>query len=66
MSEEIEPHVLRKFEIIQKIGKGAYGIVWKAIDRKLKQVVAVKKIIDAFYNPTEAQRLFRELNYVML
>ena len=36
MSEEIEPHILRKFEIIQKLGKGAYGIVWKAIDRKLK------------------------------
>jgi len=54
MSEEIEPHVLRKFEIIQKIGKGAYGIVWKAIDRKLKQVVAVKKVFDAFHNPTDA------------
>jgi len=54
MSEEIEPHVLRKFEIIQKIGKGAYGIVWKAIDRKLKQVVAVKKVFAAFHNPTDA------------
>ena len=62
MSEEIEPHVLRKFEIIQKIGKGAYGIVWKAIDRKLKQVVAVKKVFDAFHNPTDAQRTFREVN----
>jgi len=30
MSEEIEPHILRKFDIIQKLGKGAYGIVWKA------------------------------------
>lgn len=62
MSEEIEMHVLRKFEIIQKIGKGAYGIVWKAIDRKLKQVVAVKKVFDAFHNPTDAQRTFREVH----
>lgn len=38
MSEEIESHIARKFEIIQKLGKGAYGIVWKAIDKKLKQV----------------------------
>jgi len=30
MTEEIEPHILRKFDIIQKLGKGAYGIVWKA------------------------------------
>lgn len=44
MTEEIEPHILKKFEIIEKLGKGAYGIVWKAIDRKLKQVVALKKV----------------------
>jgi mitogen-activated protein kinase 15 len=44
MSEEIEPHILRKFEIVQKLGKGAYGIVWKAIDRKTKTVVALKKV----------------------
>ena len=27
-------HVLRKYEIVQKIGRGAYGIVWKAVDKK--------------------------------
>jgi mitogen-activated protein kinase 15 len=64
MSEEIEPHIVRKFEIIQKLGKGAYGIVWKAIDRKLKQVVALKKVFDAFHNPTDAQRTFREVMFL--
>lgn len=29
MSEEIDKHVLRKYEIGQRVGKGAYGIVWK-------------------------------------
>ena len=34
MSEDIDDHVLRKYEIVQKIGRGAYGIVWKAIDKR--------------------------------
>jgi mitogen-activated protein kinase 15 len=48
MTEEIESHILRKYEIQQKLGKGAYGIVWKAIDKKTKEVVALKKNFDAF------------------
>ena len=52
----------KKFEIIEKItiflfihiisNKKAYGIVWKAIDKKTKEVVALKKIFDAFQNST--------------
>ena len=49
MTEEIEPHILKKYEIVEKLGKGAYGIVWKAVDRKLKQVVALKKVILVSY-----------------
>lgn len=36
MAEEIERHILDRFEIIQKLGKGAYGVVWKAINKKTK------------------------------
>ncbi|NXX75762.1 MK15 kinase, partial [Urocolius indicus] len=35
----------------------AYGIVWKAIDRRTGEIVAVKKIFDAFRNRTDAQTL---------
>jgi mitogen-activated protein kinase 15 len=48
MTEEIEAHVLKKYEILQKLGKGAYGIVWKAIDKRTKEIVALKKNFDAF------------------
>src|SRR3712207_4908080 len=61
MSEEIEQHVLEKYEASQKLGKGAYGIVWKAIDRRTKEVVALKKVFDAFHNATDAQRTYREV-----
>lgn len=73
MTEEIEAHVLKKYEILQKLGKfhalshlgkGAYGIVWKAIDKKTKEVVALKKNFDAFQNATDAQRTFREIIFL--
>mmetsp|Transcript_27662 Transcript_27662/g.33582 ORF Transcript_27662/g.33582 Transcript_27662/m.33582 type:complete len:372 (+) Transcript_27662:400-1515(+) len=64
MSEEIDKHVLRKYEIVQKLGKGAYGIVWKAIDKKSRETVALKKIFDAFQNATDAQRTFREIMFL--
>lgn len=131
MSEEIDRHVLRRFEICQKLGKGvsvcqgvcvyfrpivcerteplnnnspkrvlvvsriylncccccaavpqppiiapsplyhtlallsqAYGVVWKAIEKRTRQVLALKKCFDAFRNATDAQRTFREIMYL--
>lgn len=66
MSEEVEAHVLKKYDIIQKLGKGAYGIVWKAIDKRAKNFVALKKIFDAFQNSTDAQRTFREIMFLQV
>lgn len=64
MAEEVEPHILKKFEVLQKLGKGAYGVVWKAIDKKTRNIVAVKKVFDAFQNATDAQRTFREVIFL--
>ncbi|XP_071487098.1 extracellular signal-regulated kinase 2-like [Diadema antillarum] len=64
MTSEVEEHVLAKYEIKKRLGKGAYGIVWKAIDRRTREVVALKKIFDAFRNQTDAQRTFREIMFL--
>eukprot|EP00164_Ancoracysta_twista_P000471 GFYU01000630.1.p1 GENE.GFYU01000630.1~~GFYU01000630.1.p1 ORF type:complete len:354 (-),score=93.84 GFYU01000630.1:605-1666(-) len=64
MSEDIDKHVLRKYEIVQKLGKGAYGIVWKVIDKKTRETCALKKIFDAFQNATDSQRTFREIMFL--
>jgi len=64
MSEDIDQHVLRKYEIGQRVGKGAYGIVWKAVEKKTRATVALKKIFDAFQNSTDAQRTFREIMFL--
>jgi mitogen-activated protein kinase 15 len=45
-------------------GVQAYGIVWKAVDKKSKKVVALKKIFDAFTNQTDAQRTYREIMFL--
>eukprot|EP00472_Partenskyella_glossopodia_P006477 CAMPEP_0197529230 /NCGR_PEP_ID=MMETSP1318-20131121/27678_1 /TAXON_ID=552666 /ORGANISM="Partenskyella glossopodia, Strain RCC365" /LENGTH=381 /DNA_ID=CAMNT_0043084613 /DNA_START=354 /DNA_END=1502 /DNA_ORIENTATION=- len=64
MSEEIDAHVLRKYDRGERVGKGAYGIVWKCCDKKTKRTVALKKIFDAFQNSTDAQRTFREIMFL--
>ncbi len=42
----------------------AYGIVWKAVDKRSHATVAVKKCFDAFRNATDAQRTYREIMYL--
>jgi mitogen-activated protein kinase 15 len=64
MTEEIDKHITRKYDVVQKLGKGAYGIVWKATDKKNSEKVALKKIFDAFQNATDAQRTFREVVFL--
>jgi len=40
--------------LFAKLGKGAYGIVWKAVEKKNREPVAIKKVFDAFSNATDA------------
>jgi len=63
-NEDIDRHVLRRYEIIRKVGSGAYGIVWQCMDKKTKQTYALKKIFGAFQNTTDAQRTFREIMFL--
>ncbi|CAD8208939.1 unnamed protein product [Paramecium pentaurelia] len=62
--KKVENHILEKFELLEFKGKGAYGVVWKALDRKTNQIVALKKIFDAFHNVTDSQRTFREVIFL--
>ena len=38
--------------------------MWKAIDKRTKEIVALKKNFDAFQNATDAQRTFREIIFL--
>jgi mitogen-activated protein kinase 15 len=62
--EWVDKHVRQRYEIIQKIVKGAYGIVWKVLNKVLHRTVALKKIFGAFRNSTDAQRTYREILFL--
>jgi mitogen-activated protein kinase 15 len=65
MSDETVDRGIRdNYTIEKRLGKGAYGIVWRATDKKTGKTVALKKIFDAFRNVTDAQRTFREIIYL--
>ena len=44
----------------------AYGVVWKAVEKRSRAVIALKKCFDAFRNATDAQRTFREIMYLQV
>ena len=64
MSEEVENHIIKKYSLLKKVGSGAYGHVWKVTDKKTGEILALKKIFDAFQHSTDAQRTFREIVFL--
>ena len=40
----MEGKKMKKFNFVQKLGSGSYGTVYKAINEKTKDVVAIKVI----------------------
>ena len=59
--DKVEAHILKRFHLQKKIGQGAYGVVFKAIDKKTKETIALKKLFGAFRDDTDSQRTFREV-----
>mmetsp|Transcript_77548 Transcript_77548/g.201723 ORF Transcript_77548/g.201723 Transcript_77548/m.201723 type:complete len:413 (-) Transcript_77548:50-1288(-) len=62
--EGLDKYLLKKYDVIKLLGKGAYGIVWKVIEKETGRVMALKKCFDAFQNSTDAQRTFREIMFL--
>ena len=52
--DRVENHILKRFQLQKKVGQGAYGVVFKAIDRKTKETVALKKLFGAFRDATDS------------
>lgn len=63
-SESVEKHVLTRYELCQRLGKGAFGIVWKVIEKNSRKVLALKKCYDAFRSSEDGQATYREIMYL--
>ena len=57
---------LKRYELLNKQGKSAYGIVFKARDKKTHEIVALKKCFDAFQNATDYQRTYIEIIMIIV
>ena len=65
MFDIIDNKILRSFQIVKKIGQGAYGQVWKAKNKKTGGISSLKKICQAFQSPTLSQKTYREVKYLL-
>lgn len=59
--DDIDEDILTRYRPLVELGKGAYGIVWKAQERQTGANVALKKVLGAFNNDVDAQRTYREV-----
>jgi WD40 repeat protein/serine/threonine protein kinase len=58
---EVPPRPLGKFQLLERVGVGAYGTVWKARDNELHRLVALKIPHPFLANyPHELERFHRE------
>lgn len=61
MDDQLEDHIIKRFMIHSKKGAGAYGVVFRAVDRMTGKQVAIKKCFDIFLDKEDAEKTYREI-----
>ncbi|KAK7320193.1 hypothetical protein RJT34_04929 [Clitoria ternatea] len=55
-----------RYQILEVVGKGSYGVVGSAVDGHTGERVAIKKINDVFEHVSDATRILREIKLLRL
>ena len=58
---KIDQKVCNDYHIVRKLGAGAYGTVYQALDRTTKEKVAIKKIANLDSEICDTIRIYREI-----
>ena len=56
----------KRYEVLESLGSGAYGVVVSARDQVTGELVAIKKIDKTFQHEAYAKRTLRELKVLRL
>jgi serine/threonine protein kinase len=55
-----------RYQILEVVGKGSYGVVCSATDTQTGEKVAIKKIRDIFEHTSDAARILREIKLLRM
>ncbi|KAM0043459.1 putative protein-serine/threonine kinase CMGC-RCK family [Helianthus debilis subsp. tardiflorus] len=57
---------MEKYERIMEIGRGSYGVVWKAMNKQTGEVVAIKKLLEEYHTVEECMNLIEVKSHIKM
>lgn len=68
--EKVDRDVVRRYDVARRIGRGCFGVVFEVFRKDVEDdeedcAFAMKKVLSAFRQATDAQRTYREVVYLM-